>query len=111
MKRIAALAISVSMLFAQKDRAALHSVTDIRTWSLADVTRIAVEVSGDFKSKTDRLHNPERIYFDILNARPRIESRPIWSKEINDKLLQRIRVAETQPGTTRIDRKSTRLNS
>ena len=58
MKTFAALAISVTVLFAQKDRSSLQSVTAIRNWSLADVTRIAIEVSGDFTFRTDRLHNP-----------------------------------------------------
>src|SRR5450759_717176 len=102
MKPLAALAISVTMLFAQGDRVPLHSVTAIRNWSLADVTRIAVEVSGDFHFRTDRLHNPERVYFDILGALPRIDAKRIWSKAIDDKLVQRVRVAETNPGTTRI---------
>ena len=90
------------MLFAQGDRASVHSVTAIRHWSLDEVTRVAVEVSGDFNFRTDRLHNPERVYFDILNARPRVDARRIWSSDINDKLVQRVRVAETNPGTTRI---------
>ncbi len=102
MKPLAALAISATMLFAQNDRASVHSVTAIRNWSLADSTRIAVEVSGDFNFRTDRLHNPERVYFDILNARPRLDAKRAWSKDINDKLVQRVRVAETNPGTTRI---------
>ena len=102
MRLIAALAISVTMLLAQNDRAPLHSVTAVRNWSLNDVTRIAIEVSGDFQFKTDRLHNPERIYFDILNSRPRIDARRIWSRDIHDKLVQRVRVAETTPGTTRV---------
>ena len=102
MKPLAALAISATMLFAQNDRAPLHSITAIRHWSLAEVTRIAVEVSGDFHFRTDRLHNPERIYFDILNARPRLDDKRTWSREIGDKLVQRVRVAETKPGTTRI---------
>jgi N-acetylmuramoyl-L-alanine amidase len=102
MKPLAALAISATMLFAQEDRVALHSVTAIRSWSLADVTRIAVEVSGDFKFRTDRLHNPERIYFDIRGAVPRLDGKRFWSKEIGDKLVQRVRAAETSPGTTRV---------
>jgi len=102
MKSLAALAISATMLFAQGDRAPLHSVTAIRNWSLAEVTRIAVEVSGDFHFRTDRLHNPERVYFDILGAVPRIGAKRIWSKAIDDKVVQRVRVAETNPGTTRI---------
>ncbi len=102
MKPLAALAISATMLFAQNERAALHSVTAIRSWSLTEVTRIAVEVSGQFHARSDRLHNPERVYFDIVGARPRIDSKRTWSKDIGDKLVQRVRVAETTPGTTRI---------
>ena len=102
MKPLAALAISATMLFAQNERAAVHSVTAIRSWSLTEVTRIAVEVSGEFHTRTDRLHNPERVYFDIVGARPHLDAKRIWSKEIGDKLVQRVRVAETIPGTTRI---------
>jgi N-acetylmuramoyl-L-alanine amidase len=102
MKLLAALAISATMLFAQNERVPLHSVTAIRNWSLADVTRIAVEVSGGFHVRSDRLHNPERVYFDIVGARPYLDAKRIWSKEIGDKLVQRVRVAETTPGTTRI---------
>src|ERR1017187_2698241 len=102
MKTLAALAISATMLFAQNERAAVHSVTAIRSWSLTEVTRIAIEVSGEFHTRSDRLHNPERVYFDIVGARPRLDAKRIWSKEIGDKLVQRVRVAETMPGTTRI---------
>ena len=105
MKRIAALAFSIVFAqngFAQNQRAAPYSVTAIRSWSLAGVTRVAIEVSGDFQYLSDRLHNPERLYFDILNARPRIDSRRIYSQDVNDKLVLRIRAAETNPGVTRI---------
>ena len=97
MKLIAALGISAMLLGAQSPRP-LNSVTAVRHWSLSDVTRIAVEVSGEFEFRTDRLHSPERIYFDILNARPRIESRRIYALTIEDKLVQKVRVAETNPG-------------
>jgi N-acetylmuramoyl-L-alanine amidase len=102
MKPLVALAISVALLGAQDDRATIRSVTAVRTWSMADVTRIAVEISGDFTFRTDRLHNPERVYFDLVKARPRIDAKRLWSKDINDKLVQRVRVAETHPGTTRV---------
>jgi N-acetylmuramoyl-L-alanine amidase len=101
MKLIAALAVSATVLAAQSARP-MNSVTAVRHWSLADVTRIAVEVSGEFEFRTDRLHNPERIYFDILNARPKIESRRIFSLAVEDKLVQKVRAAETTPGVTRI---------
>jgi N-acetylmuramoyl-L-alanine amidase len=102
MKLIAALAVSVPLLFAQTDRSALHSVTAVRHWSLNGVTRVAIEVSGDFQFRTDRLHNPERVYFDILDARPRMDSRRFYSEDLDDKLVKRIRAAETKPGITRV---------
>jgi N-acetylmuramoyl-L-alanine amidase len=102
MKLLAAVAISVSILMAQNDRPGQRTVTAVRHWSLSDVTRVAVEVSGDFEFRNDRLHNPERVYFDILNARPQIESKRIFGKELDDKLVMRVRAAETLPGVTRI---------
>jgi N-acetylmuramoyl-L-alanine amidase len=103
MKLIAALAVSVPMLVAQSDRpAALHSVTAVRHWSLSGITRVAIEVSGDFRFRTDRLHDPERIYFDILDARPRIDSRRFYSEDLDDKLVKRIRAAERAPGIVRV---------
>ena len=101
MKLIAALGISAMLLDAQPARP-INSVTAVRYWSLGDVTRIAVEISGAFEFRTDRLHNPERIYYDILNARPRIDSKRIYSLVVDDKLVVKVRVAETNPGVTRV---------
>jgi N-acetylmuramoyl-L-alanine amidase len=102
MKRFAALAISVPLLLAQAGRDASLTVTAVRHWSLAQVTRVAVEISGEFQFRTDRLHNPERVYFDVLNSRPRIESRKVYSEALEDRLVKRIRLAETVPGVTRV---------
>jgi N-acetylmuramoyl-L-alanine amidase len=101
MKLLAALTLTFSLLMAQTDRAQ-RTVTAVRHWTLPDVTRVAVEVSGDFQYHTDRLHNPERIYYDIVNSRPRIEKKIFYSESLDDKLVQRVRVAETAPGVTRV---------
>jgi N-acetylmuramoyl-L-alanine amidase len=107
MKLRAAIAVSIPLfvgeaLTAASAPAEIRSVTAVRHWSLGEVTRVAIEVNGDFQFRTDRLHNPERVYFDILNARPSIESRRLFSEAVNDRLLQRVRVAETVPGITRV---------
>jgi N-acetylmuramoyl-L-alanine amidase len=102
MKLVATLALSVIALAAQSSRPALHAVTAVRHWSLSEVTRVAVEVSGPFEFKTERIHNPERVYFDIPNTRPRMGSRRIFAQEINDKLVSKLRVAERVPGITRV---------
>jgi N-acetylmuramoyl-L-alanine amidase len=102
MRLIATLAISTGILAAQTPHGATRFVTAVRHWSLSDATRVAIEVSGEFEFKTDRLHNPERVYYDIQNARPRIQSKRVWAQTVDDKLLQKIRVAETTPGVTRV---------
>lgn len=99
MKRAAALAIvAATALWGQSE----HAVTAVRHWASADSTRVAIEVTGEFKFRSDRLHDPERVYFDILNSRPRIAGHRFFSETLDDQLLQKVRVAETSPGITRI---------
>src|SRR5262249_31937520 len=77
-------------------------VKQIRFWSLGDVTRVAIEVSADFKYRYDRISTPDRIFFDIEGARPQTLDRKIKVIPVGDSLLKQIRVAETVPGVTRI---------
>jgi N-acetylmuramoyl-L-alanine amidase len=102
MRLIAALAVSVMSLMGQSDQSARLSVTAVRHWSLKDVTRVAIEVSGPFEFRTEHLHNPERVYFDIAKASLQIDSRRFYVETVSDGLLDRVRVAETAPGTTRV---------
>jgi N-acetylmuramoyl-L-alanine amidase len=102
MKLFVAIAISAFILAGQAPRPAQLSVTAVRHWTLTDVTRVAIEVSGEFQYHTDRLHDPERVYFDILNSRPRLGVRRGPTDVTGDKLLTKVRIAETLPGVTRI---------
>ena len=77
-------------------------VKAVRTWSFEETTRVAVEVSGEFEYRYERLHNPERIFFDIRNSRPALAAKGFGVTGVEDKLVKRIRVAETQPGVTRV---------
>jgi N-acetylmuramoyl-L-alanine amidase len=78
---------------------AARKVTAVRFWSAGDTTRVAVEVSGEFKYKSDNLETPPRLFFDVQDARPSMAQKTI---PVGDHLLKQIRIAETQPGTTRI---------
>jgi N-acetylmuramoyl-L-alanine amidase len=102
MKPVVVLAVGVTVLAAQTGKPVMHSVTAVRHWSLSGVTRIAVEVSGEFQYRSDRLQNPDRIYYDILNARPSFDNKRLYSEDLADKFVKRIRVAETVPGVTRV---------
>ena len=77
-------------------------VTSVRFWSLGDITRVAIEVSSDFHYKSDRLPNPDRLFFDIVGAKPSMFEKGMHVIPVGDKLLKQIRVAETQRGVTRI---------
>jgi N-acetylmuramoyl-L-alanine amidase len=77
-------------------------VTSVRSWSHPDSTRVIIETTGPFEYRSDRAHNPDRLFLDILHARPWIEKRRLATHEVGDHLLSRVRVAETTPGTTRI---------
>lgn len=77
-------------------------VTAVRFWSLGDTTRIAIEATGEFQFRSDRLENPERLFFDIVGARPQIGPRGTNVIAVGDRLVRQIRVAESQRGITRI---------
>ena len=77
-------------------------VTAVRFWSLGDVTRIAIEVSSEFRYRSDRLNEPERIFFDIQGAKLEMGQKGTHVINVGDALLKQIRVAETNPGVTRI---------
>jgi N-acetylmuramoyl-L-alanine amidase len=77
-------------------------VTAVRFWSLGDVTRIAIEVSSEFRYRSDHLNDPERIFFDIQGAKPEMVHKGMHVIAVGDALVKQIRVAETHPGVTRI---------
>jgi N-acetylmuramoyl-L-alanine amidase len=89
------LAVAPVVCFGQ----AANNVTAVRFWSTGEVTRVAVEVSAEFKYKYDHLDNPPRLFFDVQDARPVMAQKTI---AVGDRLLKQIRVAETQPGITRV---------
>jgi N-acetylmuramoyl-L-alanine amidase len=102
MKLTAVLTVPVSLLLAQNPKPAPLSVVAVRHFILHDATRVAIEVSGPFEFHTNRLHKPERVYYDILNSIPRQKGpHPYW-ESVNDKLLRRVRIAETIKGVTRV---------
>ncbi len=77
-------------------------VTAVRFWTLSEATRIAVETNGEFRFRSDKLDNPDRLFFDLLGAKPRMGVKGIHTTTVGDKLLKRIRIAETTPGMTRV---------
>jgi len=80
----------------------LREVTAVRSWSLSEATRVVIEVNGEFEFRAERAHNPERIFFDLKGSRPNIDGHRFYSENVADKLVKKVRVAETQTGVTRV---------
>jgi N-acetylmuramoyl-L-alanine amidase len=95
----ALLSGSVSM---HAENASPVKVSEVRFWSLGDVTRVAIEVSADFRFTSSRLPNPDRLFFDIQNARPETPIHGMKVIPVNDAVIKQIRVAEPVAGVTRV---------
>ncbi|MGH9505039.1 MAG: N-acetylmuramoyl-L-alanine amidase [Terriglobales bacterium] len=76
-------------------------VTQVRHWSKPDYTRVAIDLERDVKFESQRIDDPERIFFDLLDTN--LPSTLLGKTfEVDDGLLKKIRVAQFQPGKARI---------
>ena len=83
-----------------RDRKVAH-VTSVRHWSNPGYTRVAIGLERDIKFDAQRIDNPERIFFDLLDTN--LTSTLLGKTfDVDDGLLKKIRVAQFQPGKARI---------
>ena len=76
-------------------------VTGIRHWSTPDYTRVAIDLESDVKFGSQRISNPDRIFFDLRGTK--LASTLVGkSFDVDDGFLKKIRVAQFQPGRTRV---------
>ena len=76
-------------------------VTGIRHWSTPDYTRVAIDVDREVKYEAGRVADPDRIFFDLPDTK--LASVLIGkSFDVQDGFLKKIRVAQYQPGYTRV---------
>src|SRR6266446_770008 len=82
-------------------RDALPRVTGVRHWSTPDYTRVAIDVEQEVKFGSQRIAHPDRIFFDLRDTKL---ASTLGGKtfDVDDGFLKKIRVAEFQPGRTRI---------
>ena len=84
-----------------KKKSGLTLVTGIRHWSTPDYTRVAIDVEGEVKYEAGRVPNPDRIFFDLADTK--LASVLVGkSFDVQDGFLKKIRVAQYQPGATRV---------
>ncbi len=83
------------------DKDKVVRVTAVQYWSTPDYTRVAVDLEQDVQFESQRIDRPDRIFFDLKNAR--LASSLIGkSFDVDDGLVKRVRVAQYKPGRARI---------
>jgi len=84
-----------------KKKPGLILVTGIRHWSTPDYTRVAIDVDSEVKYEAGRVPNPDRIFFDLSDTKlASVLVGKIF--DVQDGFLKKIRVAQYQPGATRV---------
>lgn len=81
--------------------ARLGTVRDIRHWSNPTYTRVVIDIDTEVEYRVGRLHNPDRLYFDLVGAQlsPQLRGRGL---PITDTLLTGIRAAQNQADVVRV---------
>jgi N-acetylmuramoyl-L-alanine amidase len=78
-------------------------VEAIRFWSFGDVTRVAIETTGDYHLASEQIENPPRVYFDLNGLHPPSTAHHgMQNIPVGDHRIKEIRLAEVAPGKTRI---------
>jgi N-acetylmuramoyl-L-alanine amidase len=78
-------------------------VEAVRFWSFGDVTRIAIQTQGQYQLTSDQVDDPPRLYFDLNGLLPPASAHHgIETFQVGDHRLKKIRLAEVNPGTTRV---------
>jgi N-acetylmuramoyl-L-alanine amidase len=76
-------------------------VTGVRHWSSADTSTVVVDLQDQVQYEAHRLTSPERIYFDLHDTKL-VATLVGKSIDVQDGLVQKIRVAQPVAGVTRV---------
>jgi hypothetical protein len=79
---------------------AIASIQDIRYRSASGSMQVTIGVDRDSTYRSARLSSPDRIYFDISNAK--LNNGLNRAIAVTDEILQRIRVAQKSPDIVRV---------
>jgi N-acetylmuramoyl-L-alanine amidase len=91
----------VSAVSASAEKSQYPEITGIRHWSSPDSSTVVIDLEDQVQYEAHRLTSPERIYFDLLDTKL---AHGLFGKiiEVNDPVLQRIRIAQPKQGVTRV---------
>ena len=75
-------------------------VLGIRHWSTPDYTRVAIDLEQGVKYQSQRIDNPDRVFFDLLNTK--LDPGLAKTFDVSDGLLKDVRMAQFAAGRTRV---------
>jgi N-acetylmuramoyl-L-alanine amidase len=75
-------------------------VLGIRHWSTPDYTRVAIDLEQGVKYQSQRIDNPDRVFFDLLNTK--LDPKLAKTFDVSDGLLKDVRMAQFAAGRTRV---------
>jgi len=79
----------------------LWLVRDIRHWSDPAYTRVVIDLEGEVSYRTGRLHQPDRLYVDLLGTQiaPQLQG---VSLVVDDGIVKGVRAAQNQADVVRV---------
>ena len=92
------LAVSLLPILCAADRPPL-TLTSVRFTSDGPATKVVMELSGKFEFETDKIENPDRLFFDFAGTKPKTAK---FLVAVRDSQLRQIRIGESKPGVTRV---------
>ncbi len=75
-------------------------VKDVRYWSSSDYTRVVVDLTGTVEFSKNRISNPDRLYFDLMNTTIAREIKT--SLPVGDGILKIVRAGQFKPNIVRV---------
>jgi N-acetylmuramoyl-L-alanine amidase len=77
------------------------TVQNIRHWTTSDYTRVIIDLDNQTRYTKTRIDHPDRIFFDISNARL---SKELLNKTfvVSDEFLKQVRVAQNRSDVVRV---------
>jgi N-acetylmuramoyl-L-alanine amidase len=79
----------------------IAELRDIKTWTTPDYTRIVISLDAPVKYQAARVANPERIYFDVSQARLS-RTAAASGAQVQGDLLKGIRAGQNKDSTVRV---------
>ncbi|MDX9714288.1 MAG: N-acetylmuramoyl-L-alanine amidase [Dissulfurispiraceae bacterium] len=75
-------------------------IKGLRHWAASEHIRVVLDLSGSVEFSANKLQNPERLFFDIRNAKLKKGLQTVFN--INDNLLRTVRLGQFNATTVRI---------